>query len=457
MTLPEKIKIIGLVLFFSLFVGYYTLASDVDTGLIGNYACATNNLLWSDGIHAWGQRFVANQANISAIQLLAFAGSASSTISVSICRGIPNNTSLADVNANVMACNWSGNELLWNGVIVPDDYDSNSNFVGLYNWLQLPTPVELTVGDNYYYAVSIGDGTYNNTYKSCNSGSWTGRIVDNRQWPESATSKIFYDDTWTPPPVYVDLIFPEHPLDGETVFSNDGSVDFIGTYQNYLGVLFEITVYPQEGLPIVYTRPELQTNLYPVPYDIPIPLLPGDYSYMIQTRMANDSIATTTFDRGLINFTFSDYRIPTSTAQFAMPNGLSVETVCDGIATSTIMGGIECGFKRVIYWAFYPSNNALLSLQSSITNLKASFPFSAFFDLTDTIDTAIATSTTNMAGTIDMPFINGSGDYIMLPVMASSSLSNLIGSTNATLFRNSLTWFLWACAGVLVFLTFKKL
>jgi hypothetical protein len=443
MTLPEKIKIIGLVLFFSLFVGLFTARATLydivhyDASTIGGV-----NRTWM------AFNFTPTADNISGIYLPDVAGNPGSKFFV--CKGT---MSYAQFNSMYSG---QGNNITSCGAydqIAETDYITPTT-----NFYDFGVQYTLTPSSEYFII-----------FKQYNSGTGIGNAIS---YDKYATTYLYgdtfdfspyYDARFStafdgyPPPEFFDYIFPEHPLDGETVFSNDGSVDFIGTYENYLGVLFEITVYPPEGLPIVFTRPELQTHLTPEPYDIPIPLLPGDYSYMIQTRMANDSIATTTYDRGLINFTFSDYRIPTSTAQFAMPNGLSVETVCDGIATSTIMGGIECGFKRVIYWAFYPSNNALLSLQSSITNVKNSFPFNAFFDLTDTIDDAIGTSTPNMAGTIDLPFINGSGDYIMLPVIASSSLSNLIGSTNATLFRNSITWFLWACAGVLVFLTFKKL
>jgi hypothetical protein len=45
----------------------------------------------------------------------------------------------------------------------------------------------------------------------------------------------------------------------------------------------------------------------------------------------------------------------------------------------------------------------------------------------------------------------------MLPVLSSSSLPNLIGGTNANLFRNSISWIIWILVAFLIFITFKKI
>lgn len=136
---------------------------------------------------------------------------------------------------------------------------------------------------------------------------------------------------------------------------------------------------------------------------------------------------------------------------------ISDDEICAGVATSTIMGGIECAFKKLGYWAFYPSSGSVNNLKNSFTNLKSSFPFSVFFQLTDTMDSALSTTTTNMEGNFSVPMITATGTIFMQPVLSSSSLGMVVGQDNAILIRNSITWFMWIGAAFLVFLTFKKI
>lgn len=135
--------------------------------------------------------------------------------------------------------------------------------------------------------------------------------------------------------------------------------------------------------------------------------------------------------------------------------------ICDDVATSTglffddFRFGIECGFKKIIYWAISPSASSLNSIRSSYDTFKLQFPFNAYFGLTDTINKSISTSTAT-TGTLKMPMVNKTGDYYMLDVMSSSTLPNLIGGSNANLFRNSISWLMWSATAFMVFITFKK-
>ena len=156
--------------------------------------------------------------------------------------------------------------------------------------------------------------------------------------------------------------------------------------------------------------------------------------------------------------------IATSSLEFfAVKAQEKIIDTCGGIQTTTgitdihLFGDLLCGLKMFTIWGFTPSQTSLNSIGNSFDDIKATFPFTAFFQLTDAVIAGVGTSTPNMAGTLSIPFINHSGDYIMLPVLASSSLPNLIGQTNATLFRNSLKWILWALAAFMVFITFKKI
>lgn len=253
-------------------------------------------------------------------------------------------------------------------------------------------------------------------------------------------------------PTY-EYIYPEAPLDGSTAFSNNNVVGFFGTYTNDATDKLYIDIYDLQFNHIWQSNKTFIIGHYPTPepYNFNIPLPAGDYAYKLYlTNIGTSTVATTT---DYIYFTFDSFKIGTSITPFK----LTEAQICDGVATSTIMGGIECAFKKVIFWAITPSADSVAYFQKNYIGLKASFPFSAFFELTDAVNDGIGTSTPNMAGTLDMPFINNSGDYIMLPVISSTSLPNLIGATNATLFRNSLKWILWALVAFIIFITFKKL
>jgi hypothetical protein len=136
--------------------------------------------------------------------------------------------------------------------------------------------------------------------------------------------------------------------------------------------------------------------------------------------------------------------------------------ICDDIATSsgTLLDDLryntECGFKKFVYWAFTPTKAAQDGLIISYTNIKKLFPFNVYFNLTNTVTNSISTSTAT-TGTFDIPFINKTGDFYMLPVLSSSSLPNLIGGTNANLFRNSISWIIWILVAFLIFIIFKKI
>jgi len=118
------------------------------------------------------------------------------------------------------------------------------------------------------------------------------------------------------------------------------------------------------------------------------------------------------------------------------------EDICEGIATTTISGAIECGFRKMISWAIVPEKTTLTKFQESYAALKNSFPFNVFYDLTEIINTAL-TATTTAEDIIGIPFIRqteGGSEYYMLPVLSSSSMPNLIGQENTNLFRKTISW-----------------
>jgi hypothetical protein len=174
------------------------------------------------------------------------------------------------------------------------------------------------------------------------------------------------------------------------------------------------------------------------------------------TATINFNVASSTYDDGSADIIPVD--LPDDIAdEIASGSEMFDLSECENISPLNFYDSIVCGFKKFAIWALYPSQTSLNKLNTSYTDIKASFPFNAFFDLTDTVHDAISTTTTSMSGTFDIPFITATGTFYMIPVLSSSTMPSAIGSTNATLIRNSITWVFWALAGFLIFITFKKI
>lgn len=143
-----------------------------------------------------------------------------------------------------------------------------------------------------------------------------------------------------------------------------------------------------------------------------------------------------------------------------------ISGVCSGVDTWDLLGQLTCSLRGGFGWAgvalFSPSCNSLDWIYTSYTDFKDSFPFNIFFDLTDSVDSAIISaqsSTSTAGGSFKIPFIRNTGttsEYYMLSVMSSSSISNTIGSTNYNTFRVTLGYLWWIVVAGIVFLTIRK-
>jgi hypothetical protein len=142
------------------------------------------------------------------------------------------------------------------------------------------------------------------------------------------------------------------------------------------------------------------------------------------------------------------------------PTGL-----CHGMEVDDLLGQISCGGKYAItvsmYTLFNPSCSSLNYIQNGFSLLKKGFPFNAYFDLTDSINTAIENSKTATTTAIGIPFIDihstSTNKYVILPLISSSSVSNAIGSDNKNLFRTSLGYLIWILTAAIVFFIITKI
>lgn len=150
-----------------------------------------------------------------------------------------------------------------------------------------------------------------------------------------------------------------------------------------------------------------------------------------------------------------------------VPPVLDTTHDCDGFDTSgsvLSMGQMQCafakGFHVIGYVMFVPHCSSINTFKDNYSIFKRGFPFNAFFDITDTIDSAIASSSESATTSIGIPFINpsstSSNKFYIIPVVSSSSLSNAIGSDNRNTFRLTIGFIMWILAAVTVYFTVRK-
>jgi len=128
--------------------------------------------------------------------------------------------------------------------------------------------------------------------------------------------------------------------------------------------------------------------------------------------------------------------------------------LCSGEASSSneFFYGVMCGTRLVLCWAFAPTPSALDFINSNFTDIKNVVPFAYYYNLSDSILAGFATSSfANASSTIGLPMYNGNTkEYYIVPVINSSSISNLIGATNAQIFRDTISYFIWAGVAILI-------
>ena len=143
----------------------------------------------------------------------------------------------------------------------------------------------------------------------------------------------------------------------------------------------------------------------------------------------------------------------------------SIANMCEDIEgglISDIGCQIRMGLAGVGRFFFKPNCTTLVKFSKKFDDLKRSFPFNVYFDITDAMDEAIGASltSTSTAGSIDVPFIRQtatSSEFYMLPVASSSSFVNLIGQDNYNTYKMTLGFIWWIAGALIVYLIVIKI
>jgi len=221
----------------------------------------------------------------------------------------------------------------------------------------------------------------------------------------------------------------------------------------------------------VYLTPDQQLKQNPA-YALATTTIFYDPRYQNYINTPAQTVATATdYCLYMIDDTYGDLLycgitiewVSSSTYASDIFNKLDIAHACDTVSTSSgsffddFRYGIECGFRKVSFWAFTPTPDSVKYFFESSQKIKTVFPFNTYFSLVSAAQDAIASSSISRNNTIGLPMIDTGGNFYILPVLASSSMSNTIGSANNNIFRSTLGWIMWLIVAAIVFFTFKKI
>lgn len=123
--------------------------------------------------------------------------------------------------------------------------------------------------------------------------------------------------------------------------------------------------------------------------------------------------------------------------------------VCAGVATSTdFLYGVNCGFRKVICWAFEPTEGSQQYILDSITSVEESFPFNLLFSFNTNMSAAISNAATNDSS-IDMFFITKEGEMTSIPVVSSTTARDVLGDEAYDVVETDTRYMIW---GLLAFI-----
>lgn len=321
-------------------------------------------------------------------------------------------------------------------------------------------------GDTSQYISGIGAAAIATSY--LNNISYQGVWLDgvkaysNYQGNESYRILGFistaYDDGYLPPnpPIGGNVIFEKEKtcyIGSDCYLTVAGSNVSVNGWKTYLG---QDPYCPPIGNHPEYTLASTTiTNGYGV-LTVPATTTQSIIKYKISSKSSDNSLAEC--GDATINWELDPQM------QELFYNQQKLHAICGDVATSTgtilsdIRFALECGVRASFYWLFTPDQSVTQKITDNFSDLKIRFPFSAYFELTDEIESSFASSTIAQNG-FSVPFIrktSTSTEFFMIPVMSSSSLPNAIGEDNAKMFRDLFTIIIWTSTALIIYITIRK-
>ena len=393
--------------------------------------------------HVVGQSFIASTTNITKIYLY-FSSNAPTlgTSTVVLCSGQPN-LDAGTPTDNLMTCGWSGSALLSLVEIHPvagGDPDPA--------WISFPLAGSraLQIGAPYYFGVdSISPPGFTSFLYKNDAGDFAAGIGMNAlaaTHPKTMDLlfRIYYDPNYALQPMNLTVYNPQN---NSQVDAN--AAKFNGISASISSIKFYNTNLITGSSSLLYqlAYQNFTSNTY---YNFFATMTPGQNR--LDTVYTNGA-QTATDTRFVTAQVLSNLNIPIPTQA----------QICAGLDLGTFFGGMQCALKATLYYAFTPSTWSTEIFNNTWLNFRAAFPQNAFFQITDSVETAIASSSTSTVQVLGVPMLRKTAtgtEWYVESVVSSSSLPKLVGSDNAITIRNTLRYIMWIMLAFLWFLQLRK-
>jgi hypothetical protein len=426
--------------FLSFFVAFSAKASILVDINFSNSTCTG----YGAG-NAFGQLFTPTKNNLAKVNMLinTWTGSIATTsnFEIYVCKGTANS---ANFNTSYK-CGNTGNTF-----IASTTFQHNSGGNQYTSKDILFNNIPLVAGDNYYFGIKGIDSIVYGQLGACGKVGGGG-IISNQSFISFnglSLGSTYYDTNYS----YIAFTEP----DNGTRISSGQEMNFIIEYLNPVDTYshFELDILnkeQQQTTKFYYGLTQGTTTQYA------IPSISGlvDNNYRATAFMYNVYNGVTSSPANL------NFVVGSTTIYFAGDYADPIEeNICLDIDISTFYGGVKCALREVVLWAFKPTKDSTIYFTNSYNQLKTSFPFSAFYSLTDTIQQGIASTTISNSSTIDIVLVrqnSGHAQFYTTPILSSSTMASTIGQSNTTLIRNSIGWLMWFAVALFVFMQFKKI
>lgn len=347
------------------------------------------------------------------------------------------------------------------------------------------TTAETTVTDNLlpseWYKVSMRQDSSFYCHVQVNDGTTTTALLSNTRyfnpqeyWLMSESPNLYFDnvnsdqnDTNT-----IDRIKVFYPVG----FLPNGLQNFEWDYTFGIGVgnISYWTTYNNLKVGLVYSLYNPDTSTYSSSsifwlYNTPMNTIVPGATYSV----INNDASTFPTQQGVYLGLMGLYGDGTPLAYYSFAFGVGTTTTANNTAwcsnlcsdltatsspawwqfwnwnTDTLGGTVMCSGRYLICYAFYPHNFSTVVFNTSYDNFKQAIPFNLFFDIASTTQAVFSSSTLETNNTFGLPMIDNTGKHLyIMKMLNSSSTATLIGNSNATIFRNSLTYLIYSAFAI---------